>query len=255
MAQTLTQAPADSQLVALRVPPHSIEAEQSVLGGLLLDNGAWDRIGGGLLGALRGGLAAALLAWLALFLEAARVEGALSGLPPLGDSTAARVTSSAVETGTLAALGSDPGSRVVARLAARPAETLGEIDAVLADPRVFELRDDARFWSSVERGDTDGAMRRASFTALARDERLRQRFLALGLVDERAAGDPAAFRDEMAGVLEELGPRLHALREDPELERLMRDPKVIEMARAGDHLALATHPGVRAVVARAMQAR
>ncbi len=28
----------------LRVPPHSIEAEQSVLGGLLLDNQAWDRI-------------------------------------------------------------------------------------------------------------------------------------------------------------------------------------------------------------------
>ncbi|MFX6250183.1 DnaB-like helicase N-terminal domain-containing protein, partial [Acinetobacter baumannii] len=28
----------------LRVPPHSIEAEQSVLGGLLLDNAAWDRI-------------------------------------------------------------------------------------------------------------------------------------------------------------------------------------------------------------------
>jgi len=28
----------------LRLPPHSIEAEQSVLGGLLLDNGAADRI-------------------------------------------------------------------------------------------------------------------------------------------------------------------------------------------------------------------
>jgi len=28
----------------LRVPPHSIEAEQSVLGGLLLDNLAWDRV-------------------------------------------------------------------------------------------------------------------------------------------------------------------------------------------------------------------
>ena len=35
---------ADPQLEALRVPPHSIEAEQSVLGGLLLDNAAWDRI-------------------------------------------------------------------------------------------------------------------------------------------------------------------------------------------------------------------
>ncbi|MEY4592598.1 MAG: hypothetical protein RIR18_1493, partial [Pseudomonadota bacterium] len=35
----------DSALAQLRVPPHSIEAEQSVLGGLLLDNQAWDRIG------------------------------------------------------------------------------------------------------------------------------------------------------------------------------------------------------------------
>jgi replicative DNA helicase len=30
-------------IARLRVPPHSIEAEQSVLGGLLLDNSAWDR--------------------------------------------------------------------------------------------------------------------------------------------------------------------------------------------------------------------
>ena len=34
----------DSQLDDLRLPPHSIEAEQSVLGGLLRDNNAWDRI-------------------------------------------------------------------------------------------------------------------------------------------------------------------------------------------------------------------
>jgi replicative DNA helicase len=35
---------ADPQLVSVRTPPHSIEAEQSVLGGLLLDNSAWDRV-------------------------------------------------------------------------------------------------------------------------------------------------------------------------------------------------------------------
>ncbi|MCQ8897159.1 replicative DNA helicase [Limnobacter humi] len=34
-----------SELGNLRVPPHSLEAEQSVVGGLLLDNQAWDRIG------------------------------------------------------------------------------------------------------------------------------------------------------------------------------------------------------------------
>ncbi len=37
--------PRDREVAQLRVPPHSIEAESSVLGGLLLDNGAWDRIG------------------------------------------------------------------------------------------------------------------------------------------------------------------------------------------------------------------
>ncbi len=36
--------PRDRQVAQLRIPPHSIEAESSVLGGLLLDNNAWDRV-------------------------------------------------------------------------------------------------------------------------------------------------------------------------------------------------------------------
>jgi len=43
MAQ-ITSIVKDAQLEATRVPPQSIEAEQSVLGGLLLDNTAWDRV-------------------------------------------------------------------------------------------------------------------------------------------------------------------------------------------------------------------
>ncbi|MEI8325040.1 MAG: replicative DNA helicase [Betaproteobacteria bacterium] len=35
----------DHQVAQLRIPPHSVEAESSVLGGLLLDNQAWDRVG------------------------------------------------------------------------------------------------------------------------------------------------------------------------------------------------------------------
>jgi len=35
----------DRQIAQLRIPPHSLEAESSVLGGLLLDNTAWDRVG------------------------------------------------------------------------------------------------------------------------------------------------------------------------------------------------------------------
>ncbi len=36
-------ASSDADVARLRIPPHSVEAEQSVLGGLLLDNTAWDR--------------------------------------------------------------------------------------------------------------------------------------------------------------------------------------------------------------------
>ncbi len=38
-----TSAKPDDEVARLRIPPHSIEAEQSVLGGLLLDNSAFDR--------------------------------------------------------------------------------------------------------------------------------------------------------------------------------------------------------------------
>ena len=41
----VSDARPDDDVARLRVPPHSVEAEQSVVGGLLLDNGAWDRIG------------------------------------------------------------------------------------------------------------------------------------------------------------------------------------------------------------------
>ena len=34
----------DADLTALKLPPHSVEAEQSVLGGLLLENHAWERV-------------------------------------------------------------------------------------------------------------------------------------------------------------------------------------------------------------------
>lgn len=40
----MNQSSLDPQIAAIRTPPHSIEAEQSILGGLLLDNAAFDRV-------------------------------------------------------------------------------------------------------------------------------------------------------------------------------------------------------------------
>ncbi len=43
-ADSMPQGYSDEQTSSLRVPPHSIEAEQAVIGGLLLDNRAWEEI-------------------------------------------------------------------------------------------------------------------------------------------------------------------------------------------------------------------
>ena len=36
--------PKDTAIDSIKTPPHSIEAEQSVLGGLMLDNNSWDKV-------------------------------------------------------------------------------------------------------------------------------------------------------------------------------------------------------------------
>ena len=44
MSESASPLEHDGRAVTARVPPHSIEAEQSVLGGLMLANDAWDRV-------------------------------------------------------------------------------------------------------------------------------------------------------------------------------------------------------------------
>ncbi|MEX0957720.1 MAG: replicative DNA helicase [Burkholderiales bacterium] len=44
MAQAATHRLQDPQVELIKLPPHSVEAEQSVLGGLLLENTAWEKI-------------------------------------------------------------------------------------------------------------------------------------------------------------------------------------------------------------------
>lgn len=44
MVEVRNKTIADTQVDAIKVPPHSLEAEQSVIGGLLLDNERWDTV-------------------------------------------------------------------------------------------------------------------------------------------------------------------------------------------------------------------
>lgn len=44
MAKKNSTTATDTQTADLKIPPHSLEAEQAVLGGLLLDNKSWDHV-------------------------------------------------------------------------------------------------------------------------------------------------------------------------------------------------------------------
>ena len=44
MAESVTPINRDELAESLKIPPHSVEAEQAVLGGLMLDNGGWEKI-------------------------------------------------------------------------------------------------------------------------------------------------------------------------------------------------------------------
>ncbi len=43
-SSTRSGSAGDPQIASIRLPPHSVEAEQSLIGGIMLDNAAWERI-------------------------------------------------------------------------------------------------------------------------------------------------------------------------------------------------------------------
>lgn len=211
---------------------------------------ALDRLLGAGFGALRGGVFVLLLCVLALWVDALRQSGRAEFVPALTDSRAAAVSGAVVEAGVLAATDGDgPGSRFLARVASRPAASLGDIEVLLADPHVLALRADALFWTYVEHGAVDAALNQGSFLAVQEDGDLRQRFAELGLVDGAAAEQPAAFRDAVRAVLDEVGPRLRGLRNDPRVRELVDDPDVVARLRAGETVSLLSDERFRDLVA------
>jgi membrane protein required for colicin V production len=213
-----------------------------------------DRVVGGLFGALRGALLVLMLAYLALWTEALRTTGGVESLPSVGDSSAATLAGSLVETGVEAALGdADPSGRVMAQVAARPGPALAGLQQLLEEPAIAALKDDRLFWTHVEYGNVDAALNQPSFLQISYDRELRARLCELGFVDARAVEDPEVFRAEAARVLAALGPQLRELQQDPELQELMRDPDVLASVQSGDTFALLADARFRAVVGRALE--
>lgn len=215
---------------------------------------AASRVGGALFGAARGSLLALAIGLLALWLDAYQKLGAGT------DGTAAAraidtplrvATRAAVEAGVQATLGAEtPGAALAAHALSRPAEAIEQLRAIVESPEVAALAQDAEFWGYVESGALGTALTQPSFLKLQWNSERRRELAAVGLVDDVAAGDPALFALALRGALAQVGPRLRALREDPELAGLASDPAVADLVARRDMIGLLTNPRMQRLLGR-----
>ncbi len=212
---------------------------------------ARDRFLGAAFGAVRGAFVVALLCYLAVWVEALRLSGAAEGIPELGHSVAAAVTSTLVEAGIETALAdSGRAGQVVARLAANPGAAVVDLQAVVANPRFVAVQHDAQFWANVEADAIGAALNTRSFIDLSEDEELRRQMASVGMIDQESAEQADLFRAAVGDVLREIAPRLRRLRTDPEINALLDDPEVLAMVESGDTLGLMNQPRFRRLVSR-----
>jgi uncharacterized membrane protein required for colicin V production len=213
--------------------------------------GAGDRALGAFFGSVRGVSLALLVGVLGYWLQAFNALSGRPAAPAVADSTVASMSQAVVESAAGALMDADStGGRLAVRAMAHPEQTFTAVQALMEDPRLLMLRDDAPFWAAVEAGEVDAATERVSFTTVAYSQELRTRFADSGFISKADAADPEAFRIAVSGALAEAGPRIRSLREDPEVQRLAQDPEVIALLRDGNTLGLLRHPGFRRIVDR-----
>jgi hypothetical protein len=208
-----------------------------------------DRMGGALLGGAQGALIAVLVYWLFGQAQASGLFGERQQ-----PSALVQASQSVVQTGAEAVLGGQDGNPLAARVLADPVGTANRVQAVLETPSMSELQGDELFWQYVSSGAIDAALNQASFMRAANDAELRKRIVDLGVMPEEARSDPRAFREASRDALEQVAPRLQAIRDDPALPALAADPEVRRALESGDVLSLASHPEIRELVSRALAA-
>jgi len=219
---------------------------------------ALDRLAGGLFGGLRGALVVLLLAWLGIWIDAARdlgVSAAFARMPQTESSRVAGLTQTVVERAVTSALASSgeaggAGARMGGRMAAQPSETLQSLQSLLEDKRIQALQEDHFFWTLVESGASERALNRQAFYMISHDQQMRERLAVLGLISEEAARDVGVFRSDALLVLEEVGPRVKGLADDPEIQRLAENPEIVAMLESGNTFGLIGHPDIQRLVAR-----
>jgi len=214
---------------------------------------AADRSLGAFFGALRGVALGLLLGVMGYWLQAYQELAGREPLAVVEGSAIASASQSAVYGAASLMLDQEtPAGRMATRAISDPAHAFGALQGILDDPRVQLLRDDADFWEAVEVGDPHRATARVTFRTVADAPDLRRRFAQAGVIAPGESREPEPFRAAMDSALEQVGPRIRNLRDDPELQSLADDPEVVELLESGDTLGLLRHPRFRRLVDRVL---
>jgi hypothetical protein len=210
-----------------------------------------ERLGGALIGGLRGAAVVLLLGWFAIWVDGVAAALPTPVLPRLGPSYGGQMAQRAVEAGAgLVVDRSSLGGRVTVQLLAHPGDAVQGLKGTLVNGRWEALRDDAAFWEAFGNGDLDSALARGSFRSLPYDPELRQDFAGMGLVSQGAGENPQTFEREIVEIARQVAPRLAGLRSDPQFQSLAQDPKVRSALERGDRWALFTDPRVQLLAKR-----
>ena len=214
---------------------------------------AASRIGGACFGVLRGSLLVLLLGVLAVWIDALpQLAQRDAGSAKADDTPLRSLARVAMTAGVETALGDTPGADLVAHALSQPGDAIEQLRALAETPEIAALASDRDFWAYVEADAMQAAVAQPSFQKLQWNPALRTQLAAVGLVDEISAGDPAIFALELRGALQQVGPRLRQLREDPELARLANDPAVMDLVQRRDVVGLLAHPQFQSLVSRAL---
>jgi uncharacterized membrane protein required for colicin V production len=214
-----------------------------------------DRLGGAAFGFAQASLIVLLLGILASWLHAGRTVGNMAWIPDTGDAKVSALSRNVIETAASTVVGEgDACARIVLHFTTRPSETIQAVQHLMDRDEVRALEEDERFWAYLEHGQVDSALNTSSFLAISYRKEVRQQLADLGMADARGVEDTAFFRQEMRVMLEQLSPRVRALRNDPELVKLTHDPEIAKALEERDTGTLLTHPGVRDLVQRVLQA-
>lgn len=175
--------------------------------------------------------------------------------PDISDSLTGRVTTWATRRVTFAAsrrLAGDPMvATMMATLAADPQRGSEALRMLATDMRVRGLVTDPATRAALAGGDEDALARSPAVRAIAADTALSGAARRLGIIDESTTS--ATLARDLAARAGPLARTIETMRDDPEMQRLLRDPAMQRRLAQGNVNALLTDSAFNRVVSRTFE--